>query len=151
MIQNKEHSCEIKSSTVDSGPCGLPLSLREAQREVITLCPNRKPQQKRVMFLHVSEGDGDPRLTISDVKMLHTCLKDTKASLDQQTLKVRNSVRKFVRHPLMILSHSKLEEVNFSPPAPSLLTFDQSPEGSRHLRISQVRGGRPCPLSVKQG
>lgn len=30
----------------------IPLPLRAAQKEVITLFPNRKPHQKRIMFLH---------------------------------------------------------------------------------------------------
>ncbi len=57
-----------ESHTVGLGPRGLPLiplPLRGAQREVITLSLNRKPHQKRIMFLHkpvkerAAEPDGD--------------------------------------------------------------------------------------------
>lgn len=60
-----------ESPTIGLDPCGLPLiphSLGGAQREVITLSPNRKPHQKRIMFLHKQEGsraDEDPLLSIA--------------------------------------------------------------------------------------
>lgn len=58
-------------STVGLGPVALHSSLstlRGAHREVITLSPNRKPHQKRIMFLHKpregkgSRADEDPLL-----------------------------------------------------------------------------------------
>ncbi len=64
-----------ESPTVGLGPRGLsliPLPLRGAQREVITLSPNRKPHQKRIMFLHkpvkerAAKADGEPLLSITD-------------------------------------------------------------------------------------
>lgn len=62
--QNKEFvsSWELRVSTVGLGPCGLPLiplPLRGAQREVITLSPNRKPHQKEDhVSAQASEGEG---------------------------------------------------------------------------------------------
>lgn len=64
-------SMGAESPTVGLDLCGLPLislPLRGAQREVITLSPNRKPHQKRIMFLHKQEGsrvDGDPLLSVA--------------------------------------------------------------------------------------
>lgn len=51
--------------------------LRGAQREVITLSPNRKPHQKRIMFLHkpvnerAAKPDGDQLLSITDAAHTH--------------------------------------------------------------------------------
>lgn len=56
--------------TVGLGPRGLPLiplPLRGAQGEVITLSPNRKPHQKRIMFLHKPVKERASKLDVTDV------------------------------------------------------------------------------------
>ena len=138
-----------ESPTVSLGRHGLPLiplcpPPRGAQREVITLSPNRKPHQKRIMFLHkpVKEraAKPDPLQSITDDLALCT---HTHTHTHMQ-----HKAHNYCKHTERFWLRRRL---NFWLQAPSLLTFDPSLEGKtpQSPPQDQVRGRRPGYISGK--
>lgn len=158
------------SPTVGLGPHGLPLiilPLWGAQREVITLSPNRKPHRKGIMFLHkavkerAAKLDVDRLLSITDDKTPHARTLWRRQS-HNASLRLHSCTRLIGAYWIPVTStdgcresveEAKLREASFSQPGPSLLTFDQSLQGKtlQSPPRDQVRGGQPCGPQSNEG